>query len=262
MFHIEPHVVFSLICYVAMSEKGQRSLESFWKNGTSSAENRPTPTEEPSISDFEDKDRIISSDEFDEEENDHYLAISGTSAASGDSQDSNEDVQSESDDDGDVLMSGNSSDNEQPPRKKPRSAKTSKHRKTGFDERWKKSFKWLDTLVEQGKVGMICKVCQKQSSVPRSKKKVWISEPCFQLRVDKIKQHEKSSLHRQSLLAEANRSVYLRVLSVKALAGKQRVQLVVVNAYIGCVSRRFYIQLHILVLLPLQKTWVVSISKH
>ena len=56
MFHTEPHMVFSLICYVAMSEKGQRSLESFWKNSTSSAENRPTPTEEPSISDFEDKD--------------------------------------------------------------------------------------------------------------------------------------------------------------------------------------------------------------
>ena len=149
---------------------------------------------------------IISSDEFDEEENDHYLAISGTSAASGDSQDSNEDIQLGSDDDGDVLMSENSSDNEQPPRKKPRSAKTSKHRKTGLDERWEKSFKWLDTLVGQGKVGMICKVCQKQSSVPRSKKKVWISEPCFQLRVDKIKQHEKSPLHRQSLLVEANRS--------------------------------------------------------
>jgi hypothetical protein len=179
-----------------MNKQGQKRLDSFLRSGssctTSSAGNLSTSTQEPSTSEFGGNDCIIDSED---PEKDEVQSLSSEDSASIDSQSSDDDLSVEIID-----------DCEEPPEKKQKSVKTAKPRNSGFDERRKKEFKWLGTTVEQGKVGMICKVCQKHSFVPRSGKKVWISEPCFQIRRDKIKQHEKSSLHRQSMLADADRS--------------------------------------------------------
>ena len=50
----------------------------------------------------------------------------------------------------------------------------------------------------------IGKICHRHAAVPRSGGKVWTSKPCFHLRLDKIKQHAKSNMHKLSMLAEAD----------------------------------------------------------
>lgn len=52
---------------------------------------------------------------------------------------------------------------------------------------------------------MKCRVCQEHAIVPRSGSKIWTTKPCFQVRLDKTKNHARSKMHRHALLAEVNR---------------------------------------------------------
>ena len=51
---------------------------------------------------------------------------------------------------------------------------------------------------------MICKLCQKHAILQRSGSKIWTNEPCIHLRLDKVKQHARSKIHRIALLAEVD----------------------------------------------------------
>ena len=94
-----------------------------------------------------------------------------------------------------------------PKRSRPRKSVAAHHRKTGISQTWTKEFKWLQKVRVNNKVGLVCKICHRHAAVPRSGSKVWTSKPCFHLRLDKIKQHAKSNMHKLSMLAEADTTV-------------------------------------------------------
>ena len=94
-----------------------------------------------------------------------------------------------------------------PKRSRPRKSVAAHHRKTGISQTWTKEFKWLQKVRVNNKVGLVCKICHRHAAVPRSGSKVWTSKPCFHLRLDKIKQHAKSNMHKLSKLAEADTTV-------------------------------------------------------
>ena len=94
-----------------------------------------------------------------------------------------------------------------PKRSKLRKSIAAHHRKTGISQTWIKEFKWLQKVRVNNKVGLICKICNRRAAVPRSGSKVWTNKPCFHLRLDKIKQHAKSNMHKLSMLAEADTTV-------------------------------------------------------
>ena len=92
-----------------------------------------------------------------------------------------------------------------PERKRPK--KNTHHRKTGIGLDWAKQFKWLQEVRgTDGKLGMICKLCRNHGIVPRSGSKVWTTEPCFHVRLDKIKKHASSKMHKRALEAELHKA--------------------------------------------------------
>ena len=107
--------------------------------------------------------------------------------------------------DGDILSDDESSLDEEPAWKRLRKGNVSHQRKTGMSTAWTKKFQWLHKVRGSGgKVGMICKVCREHGVVPRSGSKIWTTEPCFHVRLDKVKLHAKAKMHRLALLAEAD----------------------------------------------------------
>ena len=81
------------------------------------------------------------------------------------------------------------------------SSKRSKHRDC-YDPEWADEFSWLRYIPPEDKDGpaMLCSLCQKHCMTTR--RMVWISTPCKQLRKDKIREHEKSQCHINAVKAE------------------------------------------------------------
>ena len=64
--------------------------------------------------------------------------------------------------------------------------------KFGYNASWEDEFKWLKRVDG----GMLCTICNKFNLVnSRNKTGVWASEPCKQLRKDKVVQHARSEMH-------------------------------------------------------------------
>ena len=64
--------------------------------------------------------------------------------------------------------------------------------KIGYNASWETEFNWLKRV--EG--GMLCSICSKFNLVnSRNKTSVWASEPCKQLKKDKVVQHGRSEMH-------------------------------------------------------------------
>lgn len=85
----------------------------------------------------------------------------------------------------------------------PKRRRAGKHRKSGFDPKWTREFKWLEKVEIDGRLGMQCKLCKKHGKVPRNGRGSWCTEPCFTMRKDKIMRHAESHMHRSAAVVEA-----------------------------------------------------------
>ena len=71
--------------------------------------------------------------------------------------------------------------------------------KIGYNDSWENEFNWLKRV--EG--GMLCTICHKFNLVnSRNKIGVWASEPCKQLRKDKVVQHARSEMHAAAIERE------------------------------------------------------------
>ena len=80
--------------------------------------------------------------------------------------------------------------------------KRAKHRGSGFNPAWQEEFPWLlFTNNEKDGPSMFCTLCQKYNQV--TKRKSWIEIPCCLFRRDKIREHQRSKCHLDSVQAES-----------------------------------------------------------
>ena len=71
--------------------------------------------------------------------------------------------------------------------------------KISYNDSWENEFNWLKRV--EG--GMLCTICHKFNLVnSRNKIGVWASEPCKQLRKDKVVQHARSEMHAAAIERE------------------------------------------------------------
>ena len=71
--------------------------------------------------------------------------------------------------------------------------------KIGYNDSWENEFNWLKRV--EG--GMLCTICHKFNLVnSRNKIGVWASEPCKQLRKDKVVQHARSDMNAAAIERE------------------------------------------------------------
>ncbi len=80
--------------------------------------------------------------------------------------------------------------------------KRAKHRDS-FDVKWKDEFPWLRYVPPDQEDGpsLLCTICPKHNE--SSKRMVWLTNPCKLLCKDKIRDHERSKCHTDTIQAEA-----------------------------------------------------------
>ncbi|CAG2237955.1 unnamed protein product [Mytilus edulis] len=93
----------------------------------------------------------------------------------------------------------------------PSKPNNSKH-KTGFDTAWLTAFTWLLVVKEPNSSGdmtdvMYCKLCKKHRTYGYNGSKTWVDNGYRCLRRDKIKEHQDSDQHKDSLKQEVNHTV-------------------------------------------------------
>lgn len=81
----------------------------------------------------------------------------------------------------------------------PNQKNTRKKHKTTFDVKWKESFPWLIHSERDGKEILRCDLCIKHN---KNQNSAWVSKGFATIRLDKIKEHEKSQQHSASIAAE------------------------------------------------------------
>ena len=89
------------------------------------------------------------------------------------------------------------SDSAAPPRKQ------SKHR-SSFDPLWKKHFPWIIYMPEDDDgngPSMYCELCRKHNKTIRT---TWVNALCRMFRKDKLREHQASQRHADSLVAESH----------------------------------------------------------
>jgi hypothetical protein len=71
-----------------------------------------------------------------------------------------------------------------------------KHR-FGYDPKWNEEFNWLEHRVDDatGRSGLYCTLCRKYNLHTRNNCGKWSSQPCLQLRRDKVVSHSKTDSH-------------------------------------------------------------------
>ena len=75
--------------------------------------------------------------------------------------------------------------------------------KLGYDPVWEKEFTWLEYSVESSRnPGMLCRLCRKYNVTARNKSGNWVSQPCLQMRKDKVVRHSQSDMHLAALEKE------------------------------------------------------------
>ena len=94
-------------------------------------------------------------------------------------------------------------------------AQKGKH-KIGYNASWEAQFNWLKRVEE----GMLCSICNKFNLLnsrnkfnllnSRNKTSVWFSEPCRQLRKDKVVQHSQSEMHATAVEREISYCIHFR----------------------------------------------------
>ena len=80
--------------------------------------------------------------------------------------------------------------------------KKTKHRDSGFDQAWRTEFTWLHVEEDQDGVAMFCALCRKHNQT--TKRMVWIEVLCCLLRKDKLREHQLSKCHMDSICAESH----------------------------------------------------------
>ena len=80
------------------------------------------------------------------------------------------------------------------------SKKQKGHHLYGYNKAWEKTYPWL--LVTPEENGMLCRTCQTHGAKKRNGSTKWTEIPCQTLRVDAVKEHEKSSAHQTAAKQE------------------------------------------------------------
>ena len=96
--------------------------------------------------------------------------------------------------------------------------KRSKHRESGYNSSWRKTFPWLENKVDHG---LYCTLCKTHNLETSTRHRTWMKEPCTQLRKDKILEHQRSQIHLQSVEAEKARVDALRSGAIVAAFDQQ-----------------------------------------
>lgn len=95
---------------------------------------------------------------------------------------------------------GSDEESEAPPRKQT----NSKHRMS-FDPSWQEQFSWLIYVPEDDDgegPSMYCSLCQKHNTTIRSTP--WVNTPCRMFRRDKLREHQASKRHADSVVSESH----------------------------------------------------------
>ena len=106
------------------------------------------------------------------------------------------------------------SDSAAPPRKQ------SKHR-SSFDPLWKKHFPWIIYMPEDDDgngPSMYCELCRKHNKTIRT---TWVNAPCRMFRKDKLREHQASQRHADSLVAESHALAAKRSGGIRAAVEQQ-----------------------------------------
>ena len=83
-------------------------------------------------------------------------------------------------------------------------AKRSRHRLSGFNKVWLKSFPWV--VQAEDTEGMLCGLCRKHSRRPKKVavgKAIWVDLPCVTVTQQSLKRHEASQSHADARKLEA-----------------------------------------------------------
>ena len=80
------------------------------------------------------------------------------------------------------------------------SKKQKGHHLYGYNKAWEKTYPWLLLTPEEN--GMLCCTCQTHGAKKRNGSTKWTEIPCQTLRVDAVKEHEKSSAHQTAAKQE------------------------------------------------------------
>lgn len=102
-----------------------------------------------------------------------------------------------------------------------RKQSNAKHR-SKFDPSWKEQFSWLLFVPDDDDgngPAMYCELCQKHNTSVRNT--VWVNIPCRLFRRDKIRDHEASQRHTDSLVTESHAVAAKRSGGIRAAIEKQ-----------------------------------------